>query len=206
MPERVILLHGLWMRGFTLWPLARRLQAAGFEVAAFDYASVASGAARAVQRLRRLLANVAPSGPVHLVGHSLGGLVALQAVREGGDLPAGRIVCLGSPLLGSASARDLAFLPGGRGLLGGSAELLAGGVAEWGGGREVGVIAGTLPLGFGRALGLLSSPHDGTVAVAETRLPGISDHRLVHASHSGLLFSPEAANLTVGFLRHGRFP
>src|SRR5690606_30768507 len=117
------LLHGLWMRGFTLWPLARRLQAAGFEVATFDYASVAFGAARAVQRLRRRIAASSADRPVHLVGHSLGGLVALQAVREDGGLPAGRIVCLGSPLLGSASARDLAFLPGGRSLLGGSAEL-----------------------------------------------------------------------------------
>ncbi|MBN8726592.1 MAG: alpha/beta fold hydrolase [Xanthomonadales bacterium] len=206
MPEHVILLHGLWMRGFALWPLAQRLRAAGFDVATFDYASVVLGAASAVQRLRRRLVGGAVNGsPIHLVGHSLGGLVALQAVRGGAGVPAGRIVCLGSPLRGSASARDLALLPGGRGLLGRSADLLGAGIPDWDGSREVGVIAGTLPLGFGRALGRLSPPHDGTVAVAETRLPGVSDHRLVHASHTGLLLSREVAELTAAFLRHGRF-
>ena len=43
------------------------------------------------------------------------------------------------------------------------------------------------------------------MAVAETRLPGITDHCVVAASHSGLLFSSEAAAQTVAFLRHGRF-
>ena len=40
MTEHVILLHGVWMRGLTLFSLARRLRAAGFSVDVFDYASV----------------------------------------------------------------------------------------------------------------------------------------------------------------------
>jgi hypothetical protein len=36
-------------------------------------------------------------------------------------------------------------------------------------------------------------------------LPGATDHVVVDASHSGLLFSAEAADQAVGFLRHGRF-
>ena len=40
MTEHVILLHGLWMRGFTLAALRRRLERAGFAVDLFDYASV----------------------------------------------------------------------------------------------------------------------------------------------------------------------
>jgi len=203
--EQVILLHGLWMRSLVLWPLAGRLRAAGFDVTMFDYASVALGTEGAVQRLRRHLAGAAEGAVIHLVGHSLGGLVALEAARGGDAMAPGRIVCLGSPLCGSASARDLAFLPGGRGLLGRSADLLATGVAAWDGSRPVGVIAGTLPFGFGRALGRLPTPHDGTVAVEETRLQGISDHHLVPASHTGLLLSQDTVSLTVAFLRHGRF-
>ena len=37
---------------------------------------------------------------------------------------------------------------------------------------------------------------DGTVAVSETRIPGLSRHVTVAASHSGLVFSPDAARQT----------
>ncbi|RBH04597.1 alpha/beta hydrolase, partial [Xanthomonas oryzae pv. oryzae] len=46
---------------------------------------------------------------------------------------------------------------------------------------------------------------DGTVALAETRLPGLRDHCVMRASHSGLLRSPEAAAQALAFLRCGRF-
>ncbi|KAG1251594.1 hypothetical protein G6F65_018284 [Rhizopus arrhizus] len=46
---------------------------------------------------------------------------------------------------------------------------------------------------------------DGTVALAETRLPGLSDHCVVRTSHSGLVVSPDAARQTAYFLRHGQF-
>lgn len=204
MAEHVILLHGVWMRGVTLWPLARRLRAAGFTVETPDYASVADGVEAAAASLRAHLRHV-DAAAVHLIGHSLGGLVALEAVRDVQDLPPGRIVCLGSPLNGSAAARGLARWPGGRRLLGRSAPALTAGVPAWNETREVGVIAGCLPLGFGRAFTALPAPHDGTVAVEETRLAGIADHCIVHASHTGLLLSAAAAERALAFLRRGRF-
>jgi len=47
--------------------------------------------------------------------------------------------------------------------------------------------------------------HDGTVSIAETQLPGLADHVVVDASHSGLLLSHVAADQAVAFLRTGRF-
>jgi pimeloyl-ACP methyl ester carboxylesterase len=200
----VILLHGIWMRGITLMPLARRLRQGGYTVETIDYASVFRGIGPAVDKLReRMQAN--EHGMVHLVGHSLGSLVALEATRGVRSLPKGRIVCIGPPLRGSAVARALTALPGGRLLLGHSAEPLLAGVDAWKGTRHVGVIAGRLPFGLGITLGPLVAPHDGTVSVEETRLDGISDHHTVAASHTGLLFSSEVADLTLSFLRDGRF-
>ena len=204
MTQHVILLHGIWMRGVTLHPLARRLRRAGYDVETLDYASVYGGVAPAAARLRgRMRAIDADS--VHLVGHSLGALVALEAAREPLDLPPGRIVCLGPPLRGSAAARSLARVPGGRWLMGHSAQALVDGVEAWTGSRNVGVIAGSLPFGLGAVMAALGAQHDGMVAVEETRLPGITDHCMIRTSHSGLLFSSEAAQLTIGFLRDGRF-
>lgn len=204
MNEHVILLHGIWMRGITLMPLARRLRAAGYTVETIDYASVFRGIEPAVRRLReRMQASDAQS--VHLVGHSLGSLVALEAARDPRGLPEGRIVCLGPPLLGSAVARGLAAIPGGKILLGHSAEPLLDGVQPWIGSRRVGVIAGRLPFGLGATIGGLAAPHDGTVSVAETQLDGIADHCIVDTSHTGLLFSAGVVERTVRFLRAGHF-
>ena len=67
------------------------------------------------------------------------------------------------------------------------------------------MIAGRVPHGLGALFAGFDGEHDGTVAVAETQLPGLADHVVVDASHSGLLFSAEAAEQTIAFLRRGRF-
>lgn len=198
----VILLHGLWMRGFAMTVLAHRLHEAGFGVEPFEYLSVAAPVDETLERLRATMRRHA--GEVHLVGHSLGGVLALLACSGRDDLPPGRVVCLGSPLSGSAAARGLAGF-GGAWLLGHSRELLEHGIRHWDGPRVVGSIAGRLPLGLGAALGRFGADNDGTVAVTETRLPGIADRCVVEASHTGLLFSTVAAAASVHFLRDGHF-
>ena len=60
---------------------------------------------------------------------------------------------------------------------------------RWGGARDLGVIAGNLPLGLGRLVGPLDGPNDGTVLVEETRLPGAAAHLTVRTSHSSLVYS-----------------
>ncbi|MEI7036535.1 esterase/lipase family protein [Fulvimonas yonginensis] len=205
MPEHVILLHGLWMRGFALAVLHRRLAVAGFDVHRFDYMSVVAPQERILERLRKRMQRYAP-GPVHLVGHSLGGLLALLACRQADGLPPGRIVCLGSPLKGSAAARGFAgFGHGGEALLGHNRDLLEHGMRRWEGPREAGMVAGRVPIGLGAMLTHIEGEHDGTVAVAETQLPGLTDHCVVETSHTGLLLSVDAARQAAHFLRHGRF-
>jgi hypothetical protein len=91
-------------------------------------------------------------------------------------------------------------------MLGSNHAKLVAGVERWDGSRPVGVVAGRMPFGLGISLGaLLTAPHDGTVSVEETRLAGLADHCTVAATHTGLLFSADVADLTVGFLRNGRF-
>lgn len=201
---RVILLHGLWMRAFTLAALRHRLERAGYAVDVFDYASVLRSAEVSVEQLLRRVRSF-KGEKIHFVGHSLGGLIALQALQRDPGLTSGRVVCLGSPLRGSAVARGIAQLPGGALVIGRNLEILRSGIDRWSGRQAVGAIAGRLPIGFGFAIGALSSPHDGTVSVAETAVPGLTDHCIVAATHTGLLFSAAAAEQTVAFLRAARF-
>lgn len=197
-----MLIHGIWNAGFWLTPLAAKLRADGFQTITWGYDSVLGGAANAA---RALVEHLREGGQVDLVGHSLGGLVALEALRLAPDLPVRRVVCLGSPLRGSGTARALAARRWGAPVLGRSADLLLQGVERCHGGAEVGVVAGNVPRGLGRLLAAVDLDSDGTVGVDETRLPGLCDHCLVAASHSGLVLSAEAARQTARFLREGRF-
>jgi len=192
------------MRAFTLGALRRRLERAGYSVEQFDYASVFRSPEISIEHLLRRAQSV-NSRNLHFVGHSLGGLIAMQALLRQPGLTSGLVVCLGSPLRGSAVARGIASVRGGGFIVGKHIDILRAGLVRWDCRQEAGSIAGRLPIGLGFAIGGLSSPHDGTVSVAETELPGLTDHCVIPATHTGLLFSAEAAEQTVTFLRYGRF-
>jgi len=201
MTRRVVLLHGLWMPGASMQWFAAKLSAAGFAPEIFSYHSVADGPDTAVPRLVELL----QQGDADIVAHSLGGLIALQALCEAPQLSVKRVVCLGSPLTGSGAATGMLRWGPAAAMFGRSAALLRQGVECWQGRAEVGVIAGRVPHGLGALFAGFDGEHDGTVAVAETRLPGLTDHVVVNASHSGLLFSVEAVEQAIAFLHSGHF-
>jgi pimeloyl-ACP methyl ester carboxylesterase len=201
--QPVLLLHGLMMRRPALWLLARRLRRRGFAPVLFSYPTLWKSPAVAMERLAMRLYSFG-NGPVHVVAHSLGGLIAVQACNQFQQLPAGRIVCLGSPLAGSSAARGLADKHLGW-IAGRSGPLLRGGLAQLPPGRQVGMVAGVHSIGLGKYFGELDGPNDGTVAVWETRLPGMRDHVTVPSSHTGLVLSPLVAELTGNFLETGHF-
>src|SRR5574338_1276022 len=107
--ERVILVHGLWMPALVLLPLQRRLAARAFRVERFGYPSWRRGLDANLADLGHQV--VSAGERVHLVGHSLGGLLILSllARREGARV--GRVVLMGSPCMGSHCAATLLARP-----------------------------------------------------------------------------------------------
>jgi len=199
----VLLIHGLWNKSPCLWPLAYRLRQAGFRPRYFDYASVLHTPDRSVMRLIARLRR-SPQ-PLHVVAHSLGGLLIMEALNREPDLPIARVVCLGSPLRGSRAAHYLAKQRWGSWFLGGSREWLCSGVKIDAAIPPIGMIAGCRARGLGRVVAAFPGASDGTVAVDETVVPGLADHCLLAVSHSGLLLSAEVARHCVHFLQYGRF-
>jgi pimeloyl-ACP methyl ester carboxylesterase len=205
----VVYVHGLWLTGieggFLRKRLGRELKA---ETRAFSYASVKATVSTNAEALGKFLAELR-ADTLHLVGHSLGGLVILKLFETGAveRLPPGRIVFLGSPLNGSRAAQNLARVPLGKMLLGRGVheELLSSRKRGWRGQRDLGVIAGSLSMGLGKLVGAHGAPNDGTIFVDETRLAGISQHLVVPVSHTGLPFSKLVARQTGAFLQAGRF-
>ncbi len=203
--DTVVLVHGLWLTGVESALLRRRLSGLGFNVQQFSYRTVRAGLEENVRDLHAFVTALA-APVVHLVGHSLGGLVILRLNERYTDLPPGRSVVLASPVGGSQAAEGLARRAWGRRILGRClAEAVLKRPAWRAGGRETGVIAGGLGIGLGRLFATFDGPHDGTVAVSETRLADAIAHRVLAVSHLSLLFSREVAAEVAHFLEFGRF-
>jgi len=201
--SRVLLVHGLWMPPLAMRHFAAGLRALGYTAGILGYRSIIGSTGAAVDAVCERLRG----GPAtHIVGHSLGGLMALEALRADPSLPVARMVCLGTPLCGSGAAKVLSRHALTALYLGRSAALLRTGCQVLPAGIEVGMVAGRRPRGLGALVARFDGVHDGTVGLEETRVPGLADHVVIDASHSGLLFSDEAVRQAAGFLAQGRFP
>lgn len=205
-PEAVLLLHGLWMNSVAMLYLALALDAAGFAAESVNYHSMRGTLAEHVEALAERIAST-PAKVVHLVAHSLGGIVVLDYLqRARRDERIGRVVLLGAPVGGSQAARAFADWPGGDLMLGRSIDIWRSGHRpQLDAAISVAAIAGSSPFGLGSMFMDVPDPSDGVVTVQETRLPGLADHLVLPVSHSGMLISQEVARQTAAFLRHGRF-
>lgn len=205
MAPPVVLVHGLWLNGLEFVLLRERLRRAGFAPAVFHYSSMHTTLGEVAAELGARLRSF--DGPVHVVAHSLGGVVALETFATARDLPPGRAVLLGSPMQGSRAAKAIAAWSFGPQILGpfALAELAQARERSWDGPREIGIVAGSRSAGLGRLCAELAQPNDGTVCVAETQLPGVSAHLVLDVSHTGMLFSSAVAAAAVEFLASGSF-
>lgn len=206
--ETVVLVHGLWMHGVAMRLMQRRLQRCGYDVLAYSYATVRCDLTENARQLAGYLDGLGRNA-IHLVGHSMGGVVAISAAQRLNPELRGRIVLCGSPYADSLAGRRLERYRGGGRLLGKC-------MAEWlhqsrpaltaDAGLDIGVIAGDGGFGLARLIArALPKPHDGVVAVAETYVPGMRDHIVLPVSHTAMLISGAVAHQACAFLAKGRF-
>jgi pimeloyl-ACP methyl ester carboxylesterase len=210
----VILVHGLWVPGVVMQPLAARLARAGFRCHTFSYMGAARPLAAHAERLARFARDVGDNyGPAHFVGHSLGGLVVLEALNAHADVAVGRVVLLGTAARGCFAGRRIARYRMGRWFLGQSEELWRerhpdgreGRAAHWTRREALGVLAGSLPLGLGRLFGPLPGVNDGVVSLEETAIEGMADRVVLPVGHSAMLISARVAAQIAAFLSEGKF-
>ncbi len=204
MRGEVLLVGGIWMPTVALALLGTRLARAGYAVRRFAYPTRAAPEGN-VERLARFVRESYAGRPVHFVGHSLGGVLLFDMLSRHPDIPARHVVLLGSPVRGCQAGRRLGGLGLGRWMLGATCARWQAREARWARPEPLGVVAGTLPLGLGLALGLLPGPNDGVVRVDETAIDGMTGRILVRQGHSVLIVSAGVARLVSGFLDSGRF-
>ena len=206
--DTIILVHGLWMTGMEMTVLKHRLETDhGFKCVMFSYPSVTGQMLDHVGKLREL-AQAQQCERLHFVGHSLGGVVTYKLLESTNDLPPGRAVFMGSPMQGSRTLEAVSKWTLGRVAVGDEVrkEVLECAPRHWDGRRDIGIIAGSANMGFGRLFtSEMAGSGDGTVLIEETQLDGAADHIVLPVSHTSMVFSPLATRQLVKFLQAGKF-
>ncbi|HEX8692138.1 MAG TPA: alpha/beta fold hydrolase [Longimicrobium sp.] len=192
--ELVVLVHGMGRSRASMWLLGRSLEAEGYRVLNWGYSSYSDPVPALGARLARDVSGELGRAPkVHFVGHSLGNVIVRWALAHEPPARAGRVVMLAPPNQGAAAADRYARY----------AAWLMPPIEELR--TAPGSTVRTLPAPRGVDVGVIAGAHDGKVSVDETHLAGERDHVVVPAAHSFIMNRRDVRDLTLRFLRTGRF-
>jgi pimeloyl-ACP methyl ester carboxylesterase len=199
--RNVVLAPGLWMPGAAMALLAARLSRAGYAPHVFSYRGRSPFEAN-VERLSHFARELPDA---HFIGHSLGGVLILEMLNRHPEIGACSALLLGAPVRGCLAGRRFGRHHAGRWMMGACGPLWEEREAHWRRAAPLGVIAGTLARGLGRAFGRLPGENDGVVCGSETAVDGMTARVLVPLGHSMLIVSGQVGRLVEKFLETGRF-
>ena len=195
--ECVSLVHGFLANSLVLSLLGRRLRGHGYRTTPWGYlnmcCSIRVHAERFAEALERLDARPGV-GTIHLVTHSMGGIIARAALEQFRPRKLGRFVMLAPPNRGSFVANAAV------GVLGGILKP----VSELTTARDS--LVNSLGMPAGVDVGVIAASRDALVALESTRPTVPHAHVTIPCLHSMLLFRRDAADLVAGFLATGEFP
>ncbi|MGL6259370.1 alpha/beta fold hydrolase [Vibrio sp. WXL210] len=200
----IVILHGLYMHGVVMQPLASNLEKLGYSTQVISYNSLAIESEQVFTDIDQALNQEQPN---ILVGHSLGGLMIQRYLesRQPSVEHVSHVVTLGSPLQGASIVAVIEEMGMGM-ILGNSTEHgLSMHDNRWQLPQKLGSIAGNFDLGARRLLLGEMEESDGTVTVAETRIEGMTDHIVTKQSHTSLIYSDFATRQIDHFIRYGEF-
>jgi pimeloyl-ACP methyl ester carboxylesterase len=208
----VVLQHGLFRTAASLGRLERTLRAAGYEVLNPGYRSTTEPIEAHAARLGAAIAARAGQGPVDewsFVGHSMGGLVIQEYLRQPGHVEPRACVYLATPHRGAilADLRKHWFVF--RWAMGTTAalQLSPGDPIHQRSipyGDRSGTVVGTTGL-FGMGNRSIPGDDDGTVAVAEATFPGAASSVRLPYGHTRITVVEAVHAQVLHFLAHRAF-
>jgi hypothetical protein len=210
--EEVILLHGLCRTSRSMMKMERALTKAGCKVRNVDYPSrTATVQKLADDAIGKAVSDCQKDGAtkIDFVTHSLGGILVRSYLARTTIPNLGRVVMLAPPNQGSEVVDKLGWLFLFKWLNGPAGSELGTdknsvpnklGPANF----PVGIIAGDRSINWINSL-LIPGSDDGKVSVEKTKLAGMSDFIVIHATHPFIMKNREAIRQTIQFLRTGHF-
>ena len=195
--ECVSLVHGFFAKSLMMTVLGHRLDRRGYLSRPWGYSnmrrSILEHAEAFSHELARLDADLAV-GKIHLVTHSMGGIIARAALERFRPRKLGRFVMLAPPNRGSFVATATVGILGG--LFKPVAELTT----------APDSLVNSLGMPTGVDVGVIAASRDALVSQDSTRPDVPHDHVTIPCLHSSLLFRRDAADLVAAFLATGEFP
>ena len=206
--DLVVMTHGIASTRFFLAPLAWRLRRRGFATRLYGYPSIWWSNRDHGRRLAAFLRRVGPRyDRVHLVVHSMGGIVTRCALEEPLPENLGRVVMIGTPNRGSHMASRLACDSPSRlwnTLVVRPHRALSSTLVELT--DEPDSFVNRLgPPPPGIEIGVVAASHDKMLHPSQSHLEGQADHRTARGWHTSVLWTRETAELAERFLRDGSF-
>ena len=193
----VVLVHGYLANKLLLALLARRLRDHGYRTDLWGYRNMWSSIQVLADRFARSLATLDADPRIdtlHLVTHSMGGIVGRAALDRYRPRKMGRFVMLAPPNRGSFVATAMA----------GSFGRVLKPVAELSTAADS--LVNSLPTPDDVDIGVIAAAHDALVSAESTHPPVPHAHVTLPTWHTGLLFRRDTADLVADFLASGRFP
>lgn len=193
--DLVVCLHGLGRTRHCWWFLRRRLERAGFATVAWTYPSFGHPIERLGQDCLDRLATWAADPTarrIHLLTHSLGGIVSRSALGSADQVLLARlgwVVMLAPPNRGSAWARRLGPL------LGWAVPSLP----QLSDAAESYVNRLPAPPASVR-LAIIAAASDGKCPLSTTHLPGEAAHIVVPGRHTFIMYRRDVADAILGLL------
>ena len=195
----VVLIHGLGGSRLDMWLLGRRLERRGYTVRNWGYRSIGQRIETHANRLATDLIAIGadmPAGKMHLVTHSMGGIIARAMFATHAIDNLGRVVMLAPPHQGSHAARKLVpYL----GWLTPSLNQLSDAEDSY-----VKQLPNSFQLGD-IEFGIVEATKDRVIVQGGVLLDGYRDYASVEGHHGVLAWYPQAIQFTENFLANGRF-
>lgn len=209
--DTIILVHGLGRTAKSMDSLKVRLEKVGYRVIAESYPSTKKSIQEHAEWLQAIIdkASLDHPGQIHIVTHSLGGIITRYLFSTSKPKSLGRVVMLSPPNSGSEIVdffEDSKLFqhftgPSGK-VLGTDDQSIPNslGPVDF----EVGIITGDATLNPLYSL-LIPGEDDGKVSVERAKVQGMRDFLVVHKSHTFIMDSPEIAEQIIHFIEYGEF-
>lgn len=210
--EWVVFLHGLARSGKSMRKAAKAFGEAGFNTCVVDYPSTTADIATlARESVSPAIVDCVPEGvAAHFVTHSMGGIMVRQIAHDALPPDIGRVVMLAPPNQGSEvvdSIRHWRAFDAVNGPAGGELGTDDDSVPNRLGpvSFETGVIAGTRSINWINSSTMIEGKDDGKVSVERTQVEGMSDFRVVPATHTFIMKKRNVIELAIRFIATGEF-
>lgn len=211
--EMVVLLHGILRSKTDMLFLRKFFEKHGYKTLNILYPSREQNLEGLSDFINDKITNApnkTENTKLHFVTHSMGGLITRYYIHREKPKNLGKVVMLGPPNTGSELADWLSdtkvLAPLFKGLFGPASAQLRTDYEHIDNDitYPLGVIAGSAsvnPL----APWILDGEHDGIVPVERTKIEGMTDHIILSATHSFMMFNGDVMEQALHFLEHDAF-